>query len=105
MPNNEYLGGSTCEKYWTFFEDNHTEEPELTIFYWLADKEYDLSMLDGFTEPELDGNLRVYVNNNIDDDNPQYDDYLVVVSNEDKVVGFMGSDLTALKDYANSVKF
>lgn len=100
-----YSGGSTCEYYWIYNGNGYTDNPELTIYYWLADNVYDLSMLDEFTEPEIDGNLRVYANNNIDYDNPQYDDYLVVVSNEEKVVGFMGSDLNALKDYANSVKF
>lgn len=105
MPNNEYSDGSTCEKYWTFFEDDYANEPELIIYYWLADKEYNLRILEKFAEPKKDGNLMVYVNNNIDQENPQYDDYLVVVSNSEYVVGFMGSDLNALKDYANSLSF
>ena len=96
---------SICERYWFYKGDGDTDEPEVTIFYWLADKAYDFSMFDEYTEPEIDGNLTVYTNNNKKDDVSQNDDYLVVINNGEEVVGFMGADLDTLKNYANSVKF
>ena len=96
---------SICERYWFLMGDADTDEPKLTIFYWLADKSYDLRLLEEYTEPEIDGNLWIYTNNNKKNDISQNDDYLVVINNGEEVVGFMGADLDTLKDYANSVKF
>ena len=96
---------ANCERYWTYLGDTYTNKSGVTVYFWLMDKNYTFENLDHFNVPEKDGNMLIYTNKAKEEGFPQAYDYLVMVGNDEEVVGIEGADLGTLKKYANSVKF
>ena len=96
---------ANCERYWTYLGNTYTNKSGVTVYFWLRDKNYTLENLDNFINPEQDGKMLIYTNKAKEEGFPQAYDYLVMIGNDEEIVGIEGADLGTLKKYANSVKF